>query len=75
MMNSDDTSLFFIASVYSHALKNDGFISDRQSKAAQKIRGRVEADYYAGVLDCQMNDGDVVTATSDLLNINVQGEA
>lgn len=48
------TSLHFIASVQSNGLK-DG-LTDRQSKAANKILQRVYQDFKAGVLDCQMNE-------------------
>lgn len=53
VIDPDDTSLAFIASVFGQALKNAGNLSKRQSDACQKILNRVARAHDEGRLDCQ----------------------
>jgi hypothetical protein len=73
VMNPDDRSLHFIASVLSSALKNGG-LTERQAAAAKKIEHRIMRDYDAGVLDCQIN-GESCDSGYDLANLEAKGEA
>lgn len=65
VMNHDDASMHFIASVLAHCLKN-GHLTDRQDKAATKILKRVCWVFDAGVLDCQLNESPTSVFRNDL---------
>lgn len=73
VMNHDDASLPFVASILSYALGNG--LTDRQARAAQKILQRVQGDFQAGVLDCQIFSSPPNSDTHDLANMNPRGEA
>lgn len=72
VMNPDDGSLHYIASVLAYALKND-CLTDRQSKAANKILRRVRLDFAAGVLDCQLNEDVTDNLDKSLADMDIKG--
>lgn len=52
VMDPADPRLAFMCSVLSQAITKDG-LSDKQSKACERIMGTVRKDYAAGILVCQ----------------------
>lgn|SRR5690554_2979926 len=74
VMNPDDRSLHFIASVLSSAIKNEGKLSPKQAEVVEKIFKRVERDFDSEVLDCQLNDPDE-DSEYDLAHLEAAGEA
>ena len=73
VMNRDDPAFNFIASLFSYALANEG-LTERQAKAANKILARVQVDWLAGALDCQLN-AQTVTKGISLEDLDVEGSA
>ncbi len=53
VMDGSDSSLPFVASLLSDALRHDGFLTKKQAKAADDILFRVRFEYLAGRLECQ----------------------
>lgn len=52
VMDPDDTRLPFMASVLSQAIEKDG-LSEKQTKACNRILASVTKDWMAGILVCQ----------------------
>lgn len=71
VMNGDDSSMAFVAGCLSYALKNDGYVTDRQSVGLSKVIRRLLDDFNNYQLDCQQDDTE--NDTGDLSSMNTFG--
>ena len=77
VMDDDDNSLGFIASVYAHYL-NRGSLTPKQSKSANAVLNRVWREFDRGILACQARSSEDpahFAHYTDLRHIEVEGEA
>ena len=79
VMDNDDTSLGFIAGIFAHALKNEGYLTEKQSKIGNKIYRRVHRAYMEEILECQNTSDPSLqsefSAEDKLLHMKAKGEA
>lgn len=77
VMNPNDPSLAFVASLLSHAASR-GSLTDRQFSAVERILQRVHSAYVDGALYCQKNvarNGDIVPFRPRVISSNDGGMA
>ena len=79
VMDADDKSFAFVAGVFAHCLKNGGYVTERQSRAANRIWKRVFEEWQSDVLDCQHatspGAGQAPAGDSILADMEPEGEA